>query len=161
MRFVKESRIAAPPSSLFAFHESRGAIERLTPPWESFELVEGGESLHPGSRVVFRIKLGPIPVRWVAEHTEYEPDRLFADRQVSGPFASWYHRHLFLDDEAGGTILRDEVDYTPPLGWLGRILGTKLIEARLSRMFEYRHDVTRRIVESGDDFSIAGPARAV
>ncbi len=39
------------------------------------------------------IRLGPIPLRWVAEHTEYEPGRLFADRQVSGPFASWYASH--------------------------------------------------------------------
>jgi ligand-binding SRPBCC domain-containing protein len=154
MRFVKESRMAAPPSVVFAFHESRGALERLSPPWENVELVEGGDSLHPGSRVVLKVMLGPIPMRWVAEHTEYEPDRLFADRQISGPFASWSHRHVFLEDEAGGTLLRDEVDYTPPLGWLGRYLGTKMIEARLKRMFDYRHEVTRRIVEAGD-FSVS------
>jgi len=150
MRFVKESRIAAAPSAVFAFHESRGALECLSPPWEQVELVEGGNSLRPGSRVVLKVKVGPIPMRWVAEHTEYEPGRLFADRQVSGPFASWYHRHLFLDDEAGGTILRDEVDYTPPLGWLGQRFGKKFVEARLNRMFDYRHEVTRRIVEKGD-----------
>lgn len=149
MRFVKESRIAATPSAVFAFHESRGALERLSPPWESVELVEGGDSLRPGSRVVLKVRLGPIPLHWVAEHTEYEPGRLFADRQVSGPFTHWYHRHLFLDDEAGGTILRDEVDYTPPLGWLGRCFGKKFVEARLNRMFDYRHDVTRRSVEKG------------
>ncbi|SIN80408.1 Ligand-binding SRPBCC domain-containing protein [Singulisphaera sp. GP187] len=117
MRFVKESHIAASPSTVFAFHESRGALERLSPPWEHLERLEGGNSLRPGSRVVLRVRLGPIPIRWIAEHTEYEPGRLFADRQVSGPFASWYHRHLFLDDEAGGTILRDEVEYTPR--WAG------------------------------------------
>lgn len=150
MRFVKESRIAAAPATVFDFHERPGALECLTPPWEHLELVEGGDSLRPGSRVVMNIRLGPIPLRWVAEHTEYEPGRLFADRQVSGPFASWYHRHLFLDDEAGGTILRDEVDYRPPLGWLGQVLGTRFIEARLNRMFNYRHDVTRRIIEQGD-----------
>jgi ligand-binding SRPBCC domain-containing protein len=150
MRFVKESRIAVRPSVVFAFHESCGALERLSPPWENVELVEGGHSLRPGSRVVLKVKLGPIPMRWVAEHTEFEPGRLFADRQVSGPFARWYHRHFFLDDEAGGTILRDEVDFTPPLGWLGRCFGTKWIEARLDRLFDYRHEVTRRIVEAGD-----------
>ena len=87
MQFVKESRIAAPPSEVFAFHESPGALRRLTPPWERVELESGGESIRPGSRVVLRTWLGPIPLRWVAEHTEYDPPRLFADRQVSGPFA--------------------------------------------------------------------------
>jgi len=150
MRFVKESRIAAPPSVVFAFHESAGALVRLTPPWERVELIEGGGSIRPGSRVVIRTRVGPVPLRWVAEHTEYEPPRTFADRQVSGPFASWHHRHLFLDDGSGGTLLRDEVDYEPPLGWLGRLFGGGFVEKKLEKLFDYRHETTRRIVESGD-----------
>jgi ligand-binding SRPBCC domain-containing protein len=147
MRFVKETVIDAPPAAVFAFHESPGALERLTPAWEKVEVLEGGDSIRPGSRVVLRTRLGPFPVRWVAEHTEYDPPRGFADRQVSGPFASWYHRHLFLDEGEGRTRLRDEVEYQLPLGWLGRILGAGLAASRLSRLFDYRHDMTRRIVE--------------
>lgn len=150
MRFVKESRIAAPPASVFAFHESPGALERLTPPWEKVELVEGGGSIRPGSRVVLRTRLGPFSLRWVAEHTEYDPPRCFADRQVSGPFASWYHRHLFRDDGSGGTWLRDEVEYEPPLGRLGRWAGASFLDAKLRKMFDYRHDMTRQVVEAGD-----------
>ena len=102
MRFVKETRIAAPPEVVFAFHESPGAFQRLTPPWERVEMIEGGDSLKPGARVVLSTGFGPFRLRWVAEHTEYEPGRMFADRQIEGPFASWYHRHLFLDDGQGG-----------------------------------------------------------
>jgi ligand-binding SRPBCC domain-containing protein len=149
MRFVKESRIDATPARVFTFHESPGALPRLTPPWERVELVEGGGSLRPGSRVVLRIRLGPFTIRWVAEHTEYEPGRLFADRQVEGPFRRWYHRHWFLDDGRGGTLLRDEVDCEPPGGLLGRKLASPFILARLHRLFDYRHDVTKRMVESG------------
>jgi len=159
MRFVKESRIAAPPAVVFAFHEAPGALERLTPPWERVRVVEGGRSILSGSRVVLRMKLGPFPIRWVAEHMEYEPGRLFTDRQVHGPFAKWYHRHLFLDDGEGGTRLRDEVDYELPLGRLGRWLGSAFIEQKLARMFDYRHETTRRIVESGDVLDIASASR--
>jgi ligand-binding SRPBCC domain-containing protein len=147
--FVKQSRIAAPPGRVFAFHESRGALERLSPPWERVELVEGGGSLEPGSRVVLKAWVGPFSVRWVAEHTEFEAGRFFADRQLTGPFARWYHRHWFLDDGAGGTLLRDEVEYEPPLGVFGRRLCGWYVRARLRSMFDYRHDVTRRAVESG------------
>jgi ligand-binding SRPBCC domain-containing protein len=150
MRFVKESRIAAPPTTVFAFYESPGALLRLTPPWENVELEEGGDSIKTGSRVVLKTRLGLVPLRWVAEHTAYEPGRMFADRQVSGPFASWSHRHLFLDDGAGGTLLRDEVEYEPPLGWLGRHFGGRFLEQKLAKLFDYRHETTRRIVESGD-----------
>jgi ligand-binding SRPBCC domain-containing protein len=147
--FVKESRIAAPPGVVFAFHESPGALERLIPPWEDVRLIESSGSLRPGARVVLRTRLGPFPLEWVAEHTEYEPGRLFADRQVRGPFAYWYHRHLFFDDGRGGTILRDEVDYRPPMGKLGEWLGAAVIASKLRRLFDYRHETTRRIVESG------------
>src|SRR5438309_1259067 len=133
MRFVKESRIAAPPAVVFAFHESPGALERLTPPWEEVELLEGGGSIRPGSRVVLRTKVGPLSLTWVAEHTEYDPPRSFADRQVKGPFASWYHRHTFLDDGSGGTRLHDEVEYEPPLGWLGRKVGGRYLEEKLEK----------------------------
>jgi ligand-binding SRPBCC domain-containing protein len=155
MTFIKETRIAATPEQVFAFHESDGALERLTPPWERVEVEEGGHSLKPGSRVVIRTKFGPITVRWVAEHTEYDPPRLFADRQVSGPFASWHHRHHFLDDGEGGTLLRDEVEYEPPLGLFGRAVAGGYLARKLRRMFDFRHEVTRRIVESGD-FSSKG-----
>jgi ligand-binding SRPBCC domain-containing protein len=150
MRFEKETRIAAPPAVVFAFHEIPGALLRLTPPWERVELIQGGDSIRPGARVIVAVRIGPFRVRWIAEHTEYDPGRMFADRQVRGPFASWYHRHRFLDDGRGGTVLRDEVDYVLPLGPLGRLLAGGFIDAKLRKMFEYRHDTTRQIVESGD-----------
>lgn len=150
MTFVKESRIAAPPERVFAFHESPGALGRLTPPWERVVVESGGDSIRPGSRVTLRTKLGPLPLRWVAEHTEYEPPGLFADRQLSGPFAAWYHRHRMIDDGRGGTLLRDEVEFELPLGPLGRFLAEGLVRRKLRRMFDFRHEVTRRVVEGGD-----------
>jgi ligand-binding SRPBCC domain-containing protein len=158
MHFVKESQIAAPPALVFAFHESPGALERLTPPWEKITLEEGGGSIRPGSRVVLRTQVGPLSLRWMAEHTEYDPPHGFADRQVSGPFASWHHRHLFLDDGEGGTRLRDEVDYEPPLGPIGRIIGGRFLEEKLRKLFDFRHETTRRIVEAGDFPGCPGPA---
>jgi len=85
-----------------------------------------------------------------AEHTEYEKGRMFADRQIKGPFAIWYHRHVMTDDGHGGTILRDEVEYEPPMGWIGKILSGSFLETKLQKLFDFRHDATRKIVESGD-----------
>jgi ligand-binding SRPBCC domain-containing protein len=145
MRYVKESRLDAPPQAVFAFHESPDALTALIPPWETMRVAESSGSLRPGSRVVLRGRvMGIIPVRWVAVHTEYDPPHLFADVQESGPFARWIHRHHFLDDGRGGTILRDEVDYELPLAPLGRWLAGWFVRRTLDRMFEFRHDVTRR-----------------
>ena len=141
MKFVKESLVPASPTEVFAFHEQPGALARLTPPWERFQILEGGKSIQVGQRVKIQMFMGPLPVVWVAEHTEYDPPRLFADRQVKGPFKTWYHRHWFLEDKSGGTLMRDEIDFQPPLGRLGETLGASFLFAKLKKTFDYRHDV--------------------
>jgi ligand-binding SRPBCC domain-containing protein len=156
MHFEYESRIAAPPSVVFAFHESPGALLKLTPPWERVKLLSGGDSLLPGSRVVLRVWIGPVPVVWEAVHTHYEPGCRFADCQVRGPFAQWTHAHLFLDDGAGGTILRDEVSFVLPFGPLGRWLWQGSIYRKLRKLFQFRHETTRRLVESNELYDVAG-----
>lgn len=146
MRFVRQSRIPAPPQVVFAFHESPGALTALIPPWENMRVVESANSLRPGSRVVLAGRVGPFPIRWVAEHTTYEPPHEFVDVQRSGPFALWEHRHRFLDDGEGGTILRDEVEYRLPFGVVGQFLAGQLVRRQLERMFDFRHSTTRQLV---------------
>ncbi len=148
--FIKETRINAPPDIVFQFHESPDALTSLIPPWEQMKISESTGSLKVGSRVVLRGRLGFVPIQWVAIHTEYDPPHLFADRQESGPFAYWYHRHRFLDDGQGGTVLRDEVEYAVPLGLIGHWVGGWLIRRKLDDMFAYRHEITRRLIESGE-----------
>lgn len=150
MQFVKETRIAAPPKRVFAFHETPDALRRLTPPWEKVEVVQLADSLKPGNRAILRGKVGPFTVEIIAEHTTYEPPHRFADRQIKGPFGRWEHTHWFLDDGTAGTILRDEIDLEPPLGPIGAFFSNDLIRRRLERLFDFRHETTRRIVEAGD-----------
>jgi ligand-binding SRPBCC domain-containing protein len=149
-QFVKQSRIDASPDMVFRFHESPKALLQLIPPWENMKPVESASSLQPGSQVVLRGSIGLIPIQWIAIHTEYDPPHLFADRQEAGPFAYWYHRHRFLDDGQGGTLLRDEVEYAVPLGAIGQCLGGWLVRRKLEAMFAYRHEKTRSLIESGE-----------
>ena len=147
MRFVYESVIGAAPERVFAFHELPDALERLTPPWERARVVRAAASLRPGEVAVVETRLfGFVPVRWVAEHTAYDPPRMFEDVQREGPFRSWRHRHT-VEPDAAGARLRDEIEYTPPLGALGRLLAPLLVVRRLLRLFRYRHRVTREWCE--------------
>lgn len=147
MKFVKESLIRAPRERVFAFHELPDALARLTPPWERTRVVSAAPDLRAGSRAVVETRLfGFVPVRWVAEHTAYDPPRMFEDVQVSGPFQRWVHRHLFEPHE-NGSLLRDEIDFEPPLWALGKLAAPLLIEPRLRRLFDYRHRVTREWCE--------------
>jgi len=149
MQFVKESLIRAPPERVFAFHELADALQRLTPPWEKSTAVKMARISEVGSQAIIEtVVLGPWKIRWVAEHTTYDPPIAFEDVQIKGPFRRWRHRHL-ITAHADGAILRDEIDYEPPLWFLGRAAAPLLIEPRLRRLFEFRHDVTRHWCEEG------------
>lgn len=147
-RFIKQSEIAAPPAAVFAFHEQPRAVEALTPPWERVEVVEHAGGLSVGTRVVFKVFVGPISRLWVAEHTEYVPPHLFVDIQRRGPFAYWSHRHLFEPTAQGTTLMTDEVEYALPLGWLGELIAGRAVRAKLQRMFDYRHCIVGETMRS-------------
>ena len=47
-------------------------------------------------------------------------------------------------------MLRDEINFEPPLGFLGRLLVGRYLMRKLSRTFDYRHEKTQEILESGE-----------
>ncbi len=91
-----------------------------------------------------------FPSRWVAEHVNYDPPNMFEDIQVSGPFRRWRHRHL-VRSHPEGAILQDEVDYEPPMAFLGAAMTPFLVTPKLDKMFEYRHKVTREYCEKEEN----------
>lgn len=145
--YIKESRIAAPADLVFAFHERPDALSLLVPPWEKVTVEVPPASLAVGTRVVLLNHIGPIKLRWVAEHSAYDPPRSFQDIQMSGPFAKWVHTHRVIPDSATTCILRDEIEYELPLGLLGRVFGGAFVRSKIDRMFSYRHAVTQKECE--------------
>jgi hypothetical protein len=142
--FEARSQMPVDAGEVFAWHAREGAFQRLTPPWEPVEVEEKqGDGIREGTRVVVRMNVGPVPLRWVARHTRYVPGSLFQDVQESGPFSKWVHTHRMWDEPSNGTVLEDEVEYALPVGALGRVFGGGYARHRLERMFAYRHAVTR------------------
>lgn len=121
MQFEHSSWIAAPVETVFDFHKRRDAIELLMPPDRKVQLVSREGGLEAGARVEFRIPLGP--------------------------FAAWLHAHRF-EEENGGTRLTDSIEMALPGGLLMELLAGWAIKRKLRKMFQYRHEVTRRMCEA-------------
>jgi ligand-binding SRPBCC domain-containing protein len=148
VKFVKESVIKAPPERVFAFHELPDALERLMPPWERAKIIQKANIAAIGSRAIVETNiLGLFKIRWVAEHTAYDPPRYFEDVQISGPFRSWRHRH-FIEPHPEGSILRDEIEYEMPIPIFGPLAAPLSVTPRLEKLFEYRHRMTKEWCES-------------
>lgn len=140
--------INATPERVFAFHELSDAFDRLVPPWENAKIVQKADISKIGSRAIIEQKIfGLVPSRWVAEHTSYDPPRMFEDIQIEGPFASWRHRHI-IGPHAEGAVLRDEIEFEPPMSFVGDLAAPLFIVPRIEKMFDYRHKVTKEWCES-------------
>ncbi|MEQ8468047.1 SRPBCC family protein [Coleofasciculus sp. E1-EBD-02] len=142
LHYRKSTLIDAPVEVVWNFHERLDILERLTPPWQPVQVVRREGGLGVGAISEFRLFVGPIPLRWVAIHTECEPYSIFTDKQKEGPMAYWVHRHQF-SPEAGKTRLTDRIEYGLPGGWLvERLLGW-WVDAQLEQLFSYRYQVTQ------------------
>lgn len=142
--FDKKSEMPVGADELYRWHMQPGAFEKLVPPWQHVRILEQPERLEEGARLVMKVYMGPVGVRWVALHRDFIEGRQFVDEQLEGPFARWVHTHRFEPRGADRSVLHDHIEYELPLGALGRIAGAPMIDRMLRRMFDYRHDVTRR-----------------
>jgi uncharacterized protein (TIGR01777 family) len=145
---IKRSSFDVPVDMLFDWHERPGAFERLTPPWESVSVVAKEGGIKDGARVVLKTRLGPWSTRWALEHRDYKRGRLFRDVMLEGPFPHWDHAHMFTGQPDGSSMLEDRIEYTLPLGALGRAIAGRFVQKKLARMFDYRHHTTAADLEA-------------
>jgi ligand-binding SRPBCC domain-containing protein len=150
--FHAKTRLHAPVSAVAAFHAQAGALKRLTPP-PVFVRVHAVEPLAEGSRADFTLWFGPLPLRWLAIHTQVDPRSGFTDTQVRGPLQRWVHQHRWTAEGSGAedsgiTVLEDRIEYQHAAGLRGLLTRLLFAHPLLRLMFAYRHWVTRRAVES-------------
>lgn len=141
--FVKQSVMPASAEEVFAWHTRAGAFERLSPPWERAEVLHRKGEIDSGGLVTLSIPMGPLHVRWVAKHENFQPNRSFVDVQLKGPFRYWRHTHTVIPQSKTNCLLEDRIEYALPLGSLGTLLSGSMISRKLEKVFAYRHRVTK------------------
>lgn len=141
-RFVARTELPTAVVDAFAWHAREGALDRLIPPWDDVRVVRREGGIAPGASVELRGRVGPLPIRWIAEHGPMRTPREFTDRQVSGPFSSWVHTHRFESCDRDECVLEDRIEYRLPGGAAGRLLAGRFVRRQLERMFQYRHAIT-------------------
>lgn len=117
----------------------------LTPPLVLVRIHKAPRRLVDGSEMEFTMWLGPLPVRWRAG-IERIGGEGFLDRQVSGPFGSWVHRHSFRSLGERETEIQDWIEFSLKrhLLWgpVGLVMGLSL-----PLLFAYRRWKTRRLLQ--------------
>lgn len=147
--FEKFIDINAPIEKVFHFHDDTANLLRITPPDVKVELI----SMSPagnGQKISLGItQFGFFKSRWDVEVIEYQPPVKMIDRQVKGPFHSFVQTRNFTDLGNGKTRMTDHVDYELPLNGVGNFFAGNLVAGELKKMFTYRHQRTKEILETG------------
>jgi uncharacterized protein len=141
--FVKRVNVSSNIEDVFKYHTREGAIERLIPPWSFLRVLKSNNDIENGSIAILRINLGPLGIRWIAQHLGYIQNRQFQDKMIKGPFRYWLHTHSFNPDEFNNCVMEDRIDYSPPFGFGGSKFVNNLIHNNLSQLFHYRHRVLK------------------
>jgi ligand-binding SRPBCC domain-containing protein len=137
--------VNAPIAAVREFHRSPASLRAITPPVIPMSSVQANDLLGEGAEMAFTLWMGPIPARWKARIEDDQPQG-FVDRQISGPFASWVHRHTFNPVDDSNTRVDYHVTYqlkSNPFWWL---LGS-LMAIGLPLLFRYRAYKTKKILE--------------
>lgn len=134
----REQVLPIAPGEAFEFFADAFNLEAITPPWLGFEVETPAPIvMDRGTLISYRLRLHGLPLRWLTRIVAWEPGRRFEDLQLRGPYRHWHHVHTFTP-HAGGTTMRDRVDYSLPLGPLGVLADALLVRRDLERIFDFR-----------------------
>jgi len=123
-------------------------IKRLTPPPILVQLHKV-EPMAEGSVSEFSMWFGPLPIRWVAVHSNVDPQHGFTDTQARGPLKYWRHTHGFRAIDSHTTRVSEHIEYEHHGGLRGLFSRVFFSRPGLWALFFYRQLVTRRALESG------------
>ena len=129
--------------NVFNYFASPRNLGPLTPSWLKFRILKGPETIGLRSKIVHRIWIGPLPVKWHALITVWKPYECFVDTQQHGPFKLWEHVHTIRSLGVGRSVMNDTVRYRLPGGILGNFINRFIVSKLLIRIFFYRHQIIK------------------
>ena len=142
MKITQASTVLAPHEFIYDWHTRDGAFERLTPPWESLQVL-GADGAFEHRSVHLKLKRFGVPIYWTSHHKDVIPGRQFVDEQVKGPFKFWRHAHVFQPLSDARTKLIDEIDFKLPLSPISHLFGGRAIKNDVMKMLAYRHTILK------------------
>ena len=142
--------IDCPLEKAFEFHSDTNNLKKITPEFIKVKLVKIDLPLRLDSEIILEItQFGFLKTKWNIKLTDFQPNILITDTQTKGPFKIWKHSHCF-EEKEGKTFMIDRIIYELPFGIIGRAADKLFIAKMIGKQFEFRHKVTKSILENSD-----------
>lgn len=128
---------------VFEFFSSENNLEKITPPYLQFKVVgKNTEKIEAGTLIDYKLKIHGIPLKWKTKITHFVVNKSFTDVQLSGPYSKWEHQHDFITYK-NGTLIKDEVVYKVPMGFLGKITAGPFVNHDVQNIFKFRSQIIK------------------
>ena len=100
-----------------------------------------------GQQVTWKATHFGVPFKMTSKVTEMTPPDRFVDEQIKGPFRRFHHEHRF-ERRGNATLMIDIIDFTSPVGLIGRVVDHIALERYLAKLVKQRNDFLRAASES-------------
>lgn len=149
-RLCREQFLPISIKAAWSFFSSPGNLARITPPSLDFKIL--GDALngeiYDGMLIDYSVKpMFGIPWHWRTEILDVKKYFHFVDRRIKGPYKIWEHTHYFVEKE-GGVLMRDEVKYELPLGFIGKLIHHFIVRKKLNEIFEFRKNTLSKLFKN-------------
>lgn len=145
-RFEKSIILNCTLQEVFDFHLDVNNLKRITPPDMKVILLNEVIKVEQGTVLKIKSIKNFIPTYWEVEIKKIDSPNLLVDYAIKSPFKYWEHSHIFT--KRGNQVeLKDVVIYKLPFGKLGKLFDF-FIKKELEKMFEFRHQITKKILSS-------------
>lgn len=100
-----------------------------------------------GESVTWQATHFKIPFKMTSKITEMDRPNRFVDEQTKGPFKRFIHVHTFEKLSAEVTIMRDEIKFDSPLGFIGQLVDRLFLESYMENLIKKRNTELKQELE--------------
>jgi ligand-binding SRPBCC domain-containing protein len=141
-----ETKINVKVETLFEFHQNPNNLPLITPKNIHVSLLKIPEPFEEKGVVILNITKWGISQQWEVELNRVIYPTLIRDVAQKSPFKHFVHDHIFKALTPSSSMLCDKISITLPFEPLSHLI-LPLIKKDIIAMFEYRHNITKRILE--------------
>ena len=133
--------VKVPLDLVFNFFSKPENLAKITPKKLAFRILTPTPiEMGKGTVIDYTIKLMGLRIHWKSLISKYNPPNEFVDEQLKGPYSFWNHSHTF-KQVSSGVEISDHVNYSIPMGILGRFMHVIWIKSELEKIFKDRKAV--------------------
>jgi ligand-binding SRPBCC domain-containing protein len=141
-----ETPIKVSQEKLFEFHLDTKNLPKITPPNTKVEIIKLPLPMAKGNIIKLDITKFFMTQRWEIQIKEFEPLYQITDLALKSPLEYFEHDHIFEKVDGRNSKLIDRVRFSLPFYPLS-LLVLPLVKLDMKKMFAYRHQQTKKILE--------------